>query len=523
RRPGDRGSAMADTRIERDSMGEMVVPANTYYGAQTARAVENFPISGLRFPRSFIAALGTIKRACARVNAALGLLDQRLADAIGRAAAEVAEGKLDGEFVVDVFQTGSGTSTNMNANEVIANRALELLGARRGDKTVVHPNDHVNMGQSTNDVFPTAIHVAAYGEITRALLPALEELAAAFEERVRAFGEKVAAELAGATGLPFVTAPNRFEAMQNRDAAVETSGALRTLAVGLMKIANDLRLLTSGGRTGLNEIELPATQPGSSIMPGKVNPVIPEAVNQVAALVIGHDATIAIAGLNGNLDLNVMMPVIAHALLEEIAVIAAAGREDRDEGRALAHRAGARHERLLRLARRPRTPARRAAAARDDARGRGSREDPPGGRLERHHRPADQARLRPHRGGEHGRARPCRVEEGRGRHAPEGGRAAREQPGWRCHRERRRVRRDRALQEGAEGAGGGGARRPRRLGWLLRRLRRGPDRRAPDHGDGLDRRHPDRSQPGGAARQGRGAEPDLQGGRAQGPPLALPR
>src|SRR5207253_1555484 len=276
---------MADTRVERDSMGEMVVPANAYYGAQTARAVENFPISGLRFPRSFIAALGTIKGACARVNAALGLLDRRLADAIARAAAEVAEGKLDGEFVVDVFQTGSGTSTNMNANEVIANRALELLGARRGDKSVVHPNDHVNMGQSTNDVFPTAIHVAAYGP-----------------------------------------APNRFEAMQNRDAAVETSGALRTLAVGLMKIANDLRLLTSGGRTGLNEIELPATQPGSSIMPGKVNPVIPEAVNQVAALVIGHDVTIAIAGMNGNLDLNVMMPVIAHALLEQVAVTAAAAR-----------------------------------------------------------------------------------------------------------------------------------------------------------------------------------------------------
>src|SRR5437764_899168 len=323
-------------------------------------------------------------------NAALGLRDRRLADAIARAAAEVAEGKLDGEFVVGVCQTGSGTSTNMNANEVIANRALELLGARRGDKSVVHPNDHVNMGQSTNDVFPTAIHVAAYGEITRALLPALDELGAAFEERARAFadvvkagrthlqdavpmtlgqefggyasvirhgiarvkttlphlaelpiggtalgtglnappgfGEKVAAELASATGLPFVTAPDRFEAMQNRDAAVETSGALRTLAVGLMKIANDLRLLTSGGRTGLNEIELPATQPGSSIMPGKVNPVIPEAVNQVAALVIGHDATIAIAGLNGNLDLNVMKPVIAHALLEQVAVTAAAAR-----------------------------------------------------------------------------------------------------------------------------------------------------------------------------------------------------
>ena len=381
---------MADTRIERDSMGEMTVPADAYYGAQTARAVENFPISGLRFPRSFIQALGTIKAACARVNTELGLLGAREAEAIIRAATDVAEGRLDREFVLDVFQTGSGTSTNMNANEVIANRALELLGEARGQRARIHPNDHVNMGQSTNDVFPTAIHVAAYGEITHALLPALEELAAAFEDRAAAFadvvkagrthlqdavpmtlgqefggyasvvrhgiarvratlahlaelpiggtalgtglnappgfGERVTAELARRTGLRFVPAPDRFEAMQNRDAAVETSGALRTLAVGLMKIANDLRLLTSGARTGLNEIELPATQPGSSIMPGKVNPVIPEAVNQVAALVIGHDATIAIAGMNGNLDLNVMMPVIAHALLESIAITAAAVR-----------------------------------------------------------------------------------------------------------------------------------------------------------------------------------------------------
>ncbi len=380
---------MADTRIERDSMGEMTVPADAYYGAQTARAVENFPISGLRFPRSFLRALGTIKGACARVNAELGLLDAKRADAIGRAAAEVADGRWDAEFVVDVFQTGSGTSTNMNANEVIANRAIELAGGRRGDKSV-HPNDHVNMGQSTNDVFPTAIHVAAYVEITTALLPALERLADAFGERATAFrdvvkagrthlqdavpmtlgqefggyesvirhgiarvqatlphltelpiggtalgtginappgfGARVAAELARATGQPFVAAPNPFEAMQNRDAAVETSAALRTLAVGLMKIANDLRLLASGSRTGLNEIELPATQPGSSIMPGKVNPVIAEAVNQVAALVIGHDATIVVAGMNGNLDLNVMMPVIAHALLESIDVTAAAAR-----------------------------------------------------------------------------------------------------------------------------------------------------------------------------------------------------
>jgi fumarate hydratase class II len=381
---------MAETRIERDSMGEMVVPANAYYGAQTARAVENFPISGLRFSRSFLRALGTIKAACAHVNRELGDLDARKADAIERAAGEVADGTWDGEFVVDVFQTGSGTSTNMNANEVIANRAIELLGGRRGDKSVLHANDHVNMGQSTNDVFPTAIHVAAYGEIAGALLPALEELAGAFEERAAAFadvvkaarthlqdavpitlgqelsgyasvirhgiarvratlphlaelpiggtaagtginapqgfGERVAAELVRRTGHPFVAAPNRFEAMQDRDAAVEVSGAIRTLAVGLMKIANDLRLLASGSRTGLNEIELPATQPGSSIMPGKVNPVIAEAVNQVAALVIGHDATIAVAAMNGNLDLNVMMPVIAHALLESITVTAAAVR-----------------------------------------------------------------------------------------------------------------------------------------------------------------------------------------------------
>jgi fumarate hydratase class II len=382
---------MAETRIERDSMGEMLVPANAYYGAQTARAVENFPISGLRFSRAFIAALGTIKAACARVNMELGLLERKIGDAIVRAAEEVAAGKLDDEFPIDIFQTGSGTSTNMNANEVIANRALELLGAKRGDKSVVHPNDHVNMGQSTNDVFPTAVHVAAYAQIRAALLPGLEELAAAFEDRATAFadvvksarthlqdavpitlgqefggyasvvrhgvarvqatlphlaelpiggtaagtginappgfGARVAAELARVTGIPFVQAPNLFEAMQNRDAAVEVSGALRAVAVGLLiKVANDLRLLTSGGRTGLNEIELPATQPGSSIMPGKVNPVIAEAMNQVGALVVGHDATVAVAGMNGNLDLNVMMPVIAHALLESIGVMANACR-----------------------------------------------------------------------------------------------------------------------------------------------------------------------------------------------------
>lgn len=377
---------MAETRTERDSMGEMVVPAAAYYGAQTARAVENFPISGLRFPRPLIGALGAIKAAAARVNRELGLLDERRGGAIERAAEEVAAGKLDGEFVVDVFQTGSGTSTNMNANEVIANRAAELLGGARGDIKLVHPNDHVNLGQSTNDVFPAAIHVAALGGIKHRLVPALTELADAFAERSQAFAkvvkaarthlqdavpitlgqefsgyaavvrhgvarleaveprlaelplggtaagtglnadprfaELVVADLARRSGLPFRVAANRFEAMQNRDAAVETSGALKTIAVGLLKIANDLRLLASGPRTGLAEIELPAIQPGSSIMPGKVNPVIPEAVTMVAALVIGNDTTITVAGLNGNLDLNVMMPVIAHALLQSIEVLA---------------------------------------------------------------------------------------------------------------------------------------------------------------------------------------------------------
>jgi fumarate hydratase class II len=376
----------AGTRVERDSMGEMRVPAGAYYGAQTARAVENFPISPLRFGRRFIRALGLVKRSAAAANAALGLLDEAVADAIVRAADEVVSGALDGEFVVDVFQTGSGTSTNMNANEVIANRAMELL---RG-KARIHPNDHVNMGQSTNDVFPTAIHVAAMEAIESDLLPALALLTAALETKAKEFARVVKAgrthlqdavpmtlgqefsgyaavirndtarieactprlcelalggtaigtglnahpryaktaiaQLARATRIRFVGAPNPFEAMQNRDACVETSGALKTLAVGLLKIANDLRLLASGPRTGLAEIELPAVQPGSSIMPGKVNPVIPEAVNMVAAKVIGNDATITTAALNGNLELNVMMPVIAYALLESIEISATACR-----------------------------------------------------------------------------------------------------------------------------------------------------------------------------------------------------
>jgi fumarate hydratase class II len=376
---------MAEFRIEKDSMGEMKVPANAYYGPQTARAVENFPISSLRFARRFIRALGLIKAAAARANHRLKLLDEKRAKAIEQAALEVAEGRFDAEFVVDVFQTGSGTSTNMNANEVIAARAIEILGGKRGDKDLIHANDHVNMGQSTNDVFPTAIHVSTLDALENVLLPGLRTLADAFQAKAVEFADVVkagrthlqdavpvtlgqefsgyasvvrhgvvrvegtrshlselpiggtalgtglnahpdfaagvVAELRALSGLMVRRAENLFEAMQNKDACVEVSGAARTVAVGLMKIANDLRLLTSGPRTGLNEIELPATQPGSSIMPGKVNPVIAEAVNMVAAQVIGNDAAIAVAAMNGNLDLNVMMPVIGYNLLESVEVL----------------------------------------------------------------------------------------------------------------------------------------------------------------------------------------------------------
>ncbi|MCK6555483.1 class II fumarate hydratase [Candidatus Binatia bacterium] len=381
---------MADFRIERDSMGEMRVPAKAYYGAQTARALENFPLNGPRFSRRFIKALGVVKAAAARVNMQLGLLDEARGQAIERAALEVAGGSLDAEFPLDIFQTGSGTSTNMNANEVIAARAIELLGGSRGDRNLVHPNDHVNMAQSTNDVFPSAMHVAAMDALETHTLPALRKLAdgfaakaAEFADVVKSgrthlqdavpitlgqefsgyagvmrhgvvrlentrrhlselpiggtavgtginahpeFGTRVVTELRVLTGHLFRRAENVFEAMQNRDAAVEVSSAVKIVAVGLMKVGNDLRLLTSGPRTGLNEIELPATQPGSSIMPGKVNPVIPEAVNMVAAQLIGNDGAIVVAALNGNLDLNVMMPVIAHNLLEELELLGSAAR-----------------------------------------------------------------------------------------------------------------------------------------------------------------------------------------------------
>ena len=372
-------------RIERDSMGEIRVPADAYYGAQTARAALNFPISGRRFPRRFIAALGYLKAAAARANRALGLLPDDIAAVVEKAALEVAEGRFDNQFVLDVFQTGSGTSTNMNANEVIASRAVELLGGRRGDTARVHPNDHVNMSQSTNDVFPSALHLAALIAVETHLLPAMRRLADAFDDKAGEFADvvkaarthlqdavpmtlgqelggyasvirhdivrieqtradlaelaiggtavgtglnappefaaRVVAELRALTHQMVRRADNPFEALQNRDAAAALSGALRVAAVGLMKIANDLRLLSSGPRTGLNEIALPDLQPGSSIMPGKINPVIPEAVNMVAAQVIGHDAAIAVSAMNGSLELNVMMPLIASTLLDSIEIL----------------------------------------------------------------------------------------------------------------------------------------------------------------------------------------------------------
>ncbi|MCP9446425.1 MAG: class II fumarate hydratase [Nitrospira sp.] len=376
-------------RIERDTMGELAVPADAYYGVQTARAVENFPISSLRMPRSMIRALGLIKRAAATVNSSLGLLDKRIADAVYQAATEVVEGKLDGEFPVDIFQTGSGTSTNMNVNEVISNRATELLGGARGSK-LVHPNDHVNLGQSSNDVIPTAIHIAASETIHRHLLPvlsclhqALRKKAVEFDkvvkigrthlqdatpvrlgqefggyarqielgiERVKRaqealsevalggtavgtglnchpeFPAKVLAIIAHETGCPFREALNHFEAQSAQDSLVEASGALRTVAVSLMKIANDIRWMGSGPRCGIGEIFLPETQPGSSIMPGKVNPVIAESVTMVCAQVIGNDVTITVAGQAGNFELIVMLPVMAYNLLQSIELLAAASR-----------------------------------------------------------------------------------------------------------------------------------------------------------------------------------------------------
>src|SRR5438046_2428019 len=269
------------TRIEKDSMGEMTVPARALHGASTHRAVLNFPVSGYRFPRPFIRALGLIKWAAAKANQDLGLLDSNRAAAIAQTAEEVAEGKLDDHFPLDIFQTGSGTSTNTNANEVIANRTAQLSGKSIGSHNPVHPNDHVNMGQSSNDVIPSAIHISAAEELK-----------------------------------------NHFEAQGSKDAVVEASGHLKTIAVTLFKIANDIRWLSSGPRCGIGEIQLPATQPGSSIMPGKVNPVMAESLMMVCAQVIGNDMTITWAGANGNFEHNVMMPVMAHDTPESIRLLA---------------------------------------------------------------------------------------------------------------------------------------------------------------------------------------------------------
>ncbi|MDP9070514.1 MAG: class II fumarate hydratase [Actinomycetota bacterium] len=376
--------ATAEFRTEHDSMGEVAVPADARWGAQTQRAVQNFPISGLRIDPALVAALATIKGAAALENARLKVIDKKVAVAIHEAAAEVAAGRWDDQFPVDVYQTGSGTSSNMNANEVIATLAAERLGQP------VHPNDHVNASQSSNDVFPSAIHLAALGLVTDELVPALEHLAAALRRKKRqfkgvvkagrthlmdatpvtlgqefggyaravelgverlggvlprmgeiplggtavgtglnaprGFARGVVRRLAEQTGLPLSEARDHFEAQGARDALVEASGVLRTVAVSLYKIANDLRWMASGPHTGLAEIRLPALQPGSSIMPGKANPVVPEAVCQVVAQVMGNDGAVAFGGAAGNLELNVMLPVIARNLLEAVRLLAAASR-----------------------------------------------------------------------------------------------------------------------------------------------------------------------------------------------------
>ena len=377
-------------REESDSMGKVLVPEEAYYGAQTQRARKNFSISTLRFPPCFIKAIALIKKHAAQVNSELKLLDEGLSQSIVTAAQEVLEGKLDDQFVVDVFQTGSGTSTNMNVNEVIAGRANELLTGKRGGKSPVHPNDHVNLGQSSNDVIPSAIHIAALLEIRNQLLPALDLLHKELKEKSDAFRDirkiarthlqdavpmtlgqefsgyarqaelgierlkrveerlselalggtavgdglnthpefasRVIEAVSRETGGAFKEAKNHFEAQAAQDAVVETSGTLKTIAVSLIKIANDIRWLASGPRCGIGEITLPSLQPGSSIMPGKVNPVIPEMVLQVAAQVIGNDAAITQGGQAGNFELNVMLPLMAYNLIQSIQLLAEAVR-----------------------------------------------------------------------------------------------------------------------------------------------------------------------------------------------------
>ncbi len=375
---------MTDYRVESDSLGEVLVPANALYGAQTQRAIDNFPISGITFSRTFIKALGLVKLAAARANADLGLLPDDMAQAIQEAAQEVADGHWDDQFPIDIYQTGSGTSTNMNANEVIAHLASEKQGRK------VHPNDHVNIGQSSNDVIPTAMHVAAWLEADATLLPGLRHLQAVIESKAREvtdvvktgrthlmdampvrldqemsawatqvrkgvarveraledvsrlaiggtavgtginthpeFGDRVAAILSEITGLPFEKTDNHFEALSAQDAMVALSGQLKTVAASLMKIANDLRWMNSGPIAGLGEIALPAVQPGSSIMPGKINPVIAEAMTMAAAQVMGNDVAVTIGGQSGVFELNVMLPLIAHNVLQSEKILGNAAR-----------------------------------------------------------------------------------------------------------------------------------------------------------------------------------------------------
>jgi fumarate hydratase class II len=377
-------------REEKDSMGTVNVPQDAYYGSQTQRAADNFPISGMTLPAEFIQSLALVKRCAAQVNSDLGLLDSKLADAISESAREIVDGQHGDQFIVDIFQTGSGTSTNMNMNEVIASRANEILTGKKGGKSPVHPNDHVNLGQSSNDVIPSVIHISALRRVYDPLIPALQDLHKALLkktkqfmnvkklgrthlqdalpltlgqefsgyarqvelglDRIRAveprlaelalggtavgsglnahpeFARRTIALISDLTGLSFAEAGNHFEAQAAQDAAVETSGALRAIAISFVKIANDIRWLASGPRSGIGEINIPSLQPGSSMMPGKVNPVIPEAVIQVAAQVMGNDTTIMIAGQGGYFELNVMLPVIAHNLLQSITLLASAAR-----------------------------------------------------------------------------------------------------------------------------------------------------------------------------------------------------
>jgi fumarate hydratase, class II len=382
-------------RLERDSMGEVEVPRDALFGAQTRRALDNFPISDLRKPRRFVEALGAIKLEAAVVNCELGLIGEEEKDAIVEAAEEVIDGRLDNAFVLDVFQTGSGTSTNMNANEVISNRAIQLLGGELGSKSPIHPNDHVNMGQSSNDVIPTAIHLSALISIDQDLLPALEKLRSALQQKATQFDDvvktgrthlqdatpirlgqeflgyagqmergidrlrkaqddlsevalggtavgtgvntqpefatRVCERLSARFGVDVHETENHFQAQSAMDATVFTSGALKTVAVSLMKISNDIRWLGSGPRAGIGEIALPEVQPGSSIMPGKVNPVIAESVAMVAAQVMGNDATVTIAGQSGNFELNVMLPLIAYNLIQSIDLLANAAENLTDQ------------------------------------------------------------------------------------------------------------------------------------------------------------------------------------------------